>query len=239
MNLSNFEISIKESKNLLKKTYFFKEIGVKSINNEGVSDAFIKASYKSNYFDAYKAGIENKDYDILLIDNSFFQFEFKQNANHFPLVRFAFFQNPQLYISYEDYLNILRQDGIIEIETNDEIGDSLTEEYEQFLLEQEMNPLTTTIRYDVDITAYKPLVHSTAHLHIGHSNNIRIPCDKILTPLNFVLFVLKHTYYSEWKILLKKNNKELEEAIKRAKKSCTKIVGKYWLTGEQDELFLT
>ena len=38
------------------------------------------------------------------------------------------------------------------------------------------------------------MFHAYAHLHIGTGNDIRIPVDKVLSPLHFVDFVIKHMY---------------------------------------------
>lgn len=238
MNISIFEHSITSSVDVLKKCGFLKKRG-KSIQKEGVSSQFKKASYSSDYITVYKAGIQNLDYDILLFDNSFLQFEFLKPIGEPAKIRYAFFQNPRLFYTYEEFLNILRQDGLITTETNEEIGDSLYDDYDQFLLEQNINPEATTIRYDADTNGYRPLIHSYSHIHIGHQNHIRIPSDKIISPIKFILFVLKHVYYEHWKYCVTKPINEVIQALNKAKISCPTVDTTLWGSIEKDELYLT
>jgi hypothetical protein len=180
MTVGKFQTSLEDAKKLLEKIDLFRQKGIKQINTTGVSDEFKTASQKADYFQVYKTAKKNFDYDFLLKDESFFQFEFKPrpHPHDCPIVRYAFFQNPQEYKSYRDYL--LEQEIIQENDSEDD--EIFREEYEQFLIEQQLNLSSTTIRFDVDIQNYRPRIHSFAHIHIGHKSDIRIPCDKILTP---------------------------------------------------------
>jgi len=196
MNIGIFNNSVKDCVDTLKAFGLFKMLGIKSINNDGVSDEFKKVSIKNSYFKAYSTGLENYDYDILLTDQSYLQFEFKKNENE-ASSRYSFFHNPIEFIDYNGYVeNQINQFDLNE--TIDEIGMLLEDEYGQFLSEQELVSNFTTIRYDLDYTNYRPLIHSVSHLHIGHNNNVRIPLDKIISPLKFLVFVIKHVYYSQW-----------------------------------------
>ncbi len=234
MKISDFKISLEEVEKLLRLFDLWKQKGIKIINDDGVSDDFKKASNKSSYFDVYKIAVRNFDYDFLLRDESFFQFEFKPNPkfDNFPEIRFAFFQNPQEYKTYQEYLAELDL-------KEEEAKDAFWEEYEQFLTEQELNTSATTIRFDTDLANYKPLIHSVAHIHIGFNNNIRIPTDKIISPLMFALFVIKQVYLLDWKRLIEEDNKDLKEYLKKAKKKTLKLDAKKWISDEADELFFS
>lgn len=238
MTIGSFNASVKQIEVLLKIFNLFRQKGIKSINNDGVSDDFKRASQKSDYFSAYKTAISNYDFDFLLYDQSFFQFEFKNKSNGCPDVRYAFFQNPQEYKSYEQYLDSLRQEGNLQ-ETNEQVGDIFKEEYEQYLIEKQINLTSTSIRFDVDFNNYKPHVHSVAHIHVGHQNNIRIPCNKIITPYKFVLFVLKHIYYHSWKEMIESENQELQRSLSNAKTVCLNLDDKKWTLNEERELFIS
>lgn len=240
MNVGNFEQSLDSVYPLLREMSLFGAKGYKKLNKDGVSDEFKRASYKGDYFSAYKAGISNFDYDFLLKDNSFFQFTLKDGNNgNLPDARYAFFQNPQEYITYEQYIEYLRGKSIIENETNDEIGLSFVDEYEQHLIEQQLNLSSTTIRYDVDEPGYIPLIHSVSHIHIGHINNVRIPCNRILSPMKFVLFVIKHVYYYEWKNAINNPSSILNRHLSNEKLACGGLNKSYWQKEEEKELFLS
>lgn len=66
------------------------------------------------------------------------------------------------------------------------------------LTEQEIK-FVTPIRYDYNTKIYKPLVHSSAHVHFGYEENIRVPTDKVLFPSAFVKLILQYFYYDVWK----------------------------------------
>lgn len=197
MNISNFRISFSRIESVLKSFNLYQMSGIKSINEVGVSNEFRTASIKHPYFKTYKIGLENYDFDFLTNDQSFFQFEFKVNGDK-KEIRYAFFQNPIDFVSYEDYvIDLIEQENLNE--TVEQIGLLFEDEYHQFLNEQENIANFVTFRYDFDQNNYQPVIHSVSHIHVGHQNNIRIPLNKVISPLKFVLFVIKNTYYNEWK----------------------------------------
>jgi len=238
MNLVSFRISLVEVSKLLTDIGFFRMKGIKSINDDGVSAEFKNVCQQLDYLKIYKVAVQNFDFDLLLFDESFFQFSLTV-INDLVEVRYAFFQNPITYKSYEEYIEILREDGIISDETDEEIGDAFFEDYQQFISEQQINVASTTIRYDVDYNNYKPLVHSLSHIHIGNYNHIRIPCNKFITPLKFVLFILKHVYYKQWKNFIEGENAIISKALLEAKEKCSTIEEVYWTDLEKLEMFLS
>ncbi|WP_426330110.1 DUF2290 domain-containing protein [Pedobacter sp. R-06] len=240
MSISKFNTSIVESKRILSEIGLFKSLGVKVINRDDVSPEFKTASQKKSYFDLYKCAIRNFDYDILLNDDSIFQFSYGFDAsNKTTHIRFAFFQNPQEYKTYPEFLQHLRDINYLSDETDEDLGDSFEEEYQQFLREQSLNTSSTSIRYDFDSHNYRPSLHSISHLHIGHQNDIRIPCKLILTPINFCIFVIKHVYYSTWKFQIANPGSSLKSTVSSSKLGCYTLALNQWLNDENSELFLS
>jgi len=237
MNLADFKISIKEVEKLLKRLELLRMKGIKSLNDDGVSYAFKNASQGSNYFNVFNIGLENYDYDFLLFDQSFFQFEFNYINDGTYEIRYAFFQNPFEYKTYKEFI----QDIIFDDDEKniDEVGELFIEEYNQFLSEQEINSNYTTIRYDSDFFNYKPLVHSVSHIHIGHANNIRIPINKIISPLMFTLFVVKHVFYYQWKEMVTNDIDFVKNALEIGLKSAVNLSVDHWCENEGLELFLS
>lgn len=236
MNLASFKISIQEVGQTLKEFSLLRMRGVKSLNDDGLSQEFKSASIKEDYGKAYSIGLKNFDFDFLLLDQSYFQFELKE-SNSYVDIRYAFYQNPINYISYSEYV----QEQLKELnlyEMKDDVGSLLEDEYNQYLNEQEMKTNYTTIRYDSDFNTYKPLVHSVSHLHIGHSNNLRIPINKLLSPLSFTLFAIKHVYYLEWKEKVDNNSQFIEERLSTCKTGEQNLPPDFWTTKETLELFL-
>lgn len=237
MNESQFNISVNNAYKFLKHCNLFRMKGIKSLVEHGVSDEFKEASQGGKYYDAYTKGLENYDYDVLLMDQSFFQFEYlhKQDCDE---IRYAFFQNPIDFISYKEYLEIDPVCSSLD-ESIDEIGDIFYGEYQQFLDEQEMNSVYTTIRYDSDLSNYLPLIHSVSHIHIGHNNNVRIPINKLISPLRFVAYVVKHVYYYLWKDLVSNDLVYLKSILEESNHGCQLLDGSKWNSVEELELYLT
>lgn len=236
MNLVSFNNSITDAKNLLKEFGLFKANGIKNVNKDGVSDEFRTASIKNSYFKAYLAGVEHYDFDILLKDQSFLQFQFTENEGVIDL-RYSYFQNPVEFVDYETYVK--EQILIYKMqESVEEVGMLLEQEYNQFLNEQELNSNFTTIRYDVDYPNYKPLIHSVSHLHIGHNNHLRVPLDKIISPVKFVLFVIKHAYYYDWKDKIESGH-DMNLFFELCKKGELTLDAKVFHELEKSDMYLT
>jgi hypothetical protein len=236
MNISSFNISISKIEAILKEFELFKMNGIHSINERGVSSEFKSATIKETYFKAYNVGLANYDFDFLTNDQSFFQFEFHINDQKTE-IRFSFFQNPVDFISYNDYLLQLIEEHHL-VETVDEVRGLFEDEYDQFLNEQENISNYTTFRYDLDQDNYLPVVHSFSHIHVGHQNNIRIPINKVISPLKFVLFVIKNVYYLKWKNKMENNPDFILSALKDARVHQADLNNKFWKEEEKLELHM-
>jgi hypothetical protein len=237
MNISQFNISVTQATSFLKHCELFRMKGIKSLVENGVSEEFKNASQKGKYFEAYSKGLEKYDFDILLEDQSYFQFEFTAHAESYE-IRYAFFQNPVEYVTYKEYLQAEVSSGNLE-EPIEDIGEMFRTEYQQFLDEQETSSVYTTIRYDTDFPNYSPLIHSVSHIHIGHRNFVRIPVDKFLSPLKFVLFVIKHVYYSLWRDLVTTEVEYVKELYKESETGSEHLDAEKWIDLEKLDLFIT
>lgn len=229
MSIADFNISLKQVECALSFFSLLRMRGTKNINKDGVSSDFLKNSQTTNYYNIYSTGLKELDFDFLLCDQSFLQFEYKKSAENI-IIRYAYFQNPINYISYDEYL--IESDYELE-----EVGDAFRDEYEQFINEQELNNQFTPIRYDYDLMGYSPLLHSVSHIHIGHNNSVRIPLDKIISPLMFSLFIIKHTYYKEWKYCAENKQDELHQFFKNANWGIS-LEKAFWQSMETEELYM-
>lgn len=234
INKSTYNISIGESVKFLKEINLFKGVGPKQGNE--YSSVFKKASQSNKHIEIYNAIRNNLDYEIVLFDDSFFQFSHNQDY-----LRFSFIQNPNFSNTKYDYLKILFPELDLYELNDDEINSFINEnEYEQFLNEQELNLNLVYIRYDFDDNGYKPLLHSCSHIHIGLNESLRIPSSIVLTPLEFVLFSIKQCYYAEWKLYQESFN-FTDFVTKRndSKKICPIITDpNIWSTDEHNELYI-
>ncbi|WP_100613600.1 DUF2290 domain-containing protein [Confluentibacter citreus] len=235
INEATFNISINESIKLLKEISLFKDIGPKKGGE--YSSAFKKISKKNKHIELYNAIRDNLDYEIVLFDDSFLQFSYNQNY-----LRFAFIQNPSFSYTKYDYLKILFSETDLYGLSEDEMSAMINEnEFEQFLNEQQTNSNLVYIRYDFDRNGYNPLLHSCSHIHIGLSENLRIPSSIVLTPLEFVFFSIKQCYYAEWKLYHESFTfTDLVTKRYNSKKLCPLITDPaIWDINEQNEIWIT
>ena len=139
MTKGKFYTSFSEVESLLKKAGLYRQKGIKPIGQ--VSHEFQFSALRRTYFQTYKIGKANFDFDILLLDESYFQFSINDsNDSKYPFLRYAFLQNPQEFLSYDDYL---AQNLGADIE---DVGDLFIEEYSQYMSEASINTETTSIR---------------------------------------------------------------------------------------------
>lgn len=178
------------------------------------------------------------EYDILLTDESMFQFEKLKKTipvNNKPVkydyFRYCFIQSPTKKISFEDYC-----DGIDE----DEIKQN--EEYYREMYENDNNQVYNNfplyLRYDVDLKGYNPNSHSYAHLHIGFFDGFRMPVSILLTPKAFVCLALKLAYPESWKEEVVSHSNIKERVYAALKSQCLNDKNPYWEPTEENDLYL-
>lgn len=161
----------------------------------------------------YQNLVDNRDYDILLKDDSLMQMSFQNGES-----RLMFIQNPQMFISFEEFLSSI--DLEVHEDQMDEALGLYDDDYHQALECMGLNSGATYMRYDVDSRGRKNKenIHAYTHLHIGLNNNIRIPVGKYMTPFSFTVFVIRHVYLKLWaeglgKGIIDMNHKHLCEEL--------------------------
>lgn len=179
-------------------------------------------SRKDNYFEYYKCMVENLDYDIILKDNSLFQF-----SNDMGRLRYAFYPSPDVL----DYLGFLKE--IMEADYT-EVRDQMYDLYSDYINQSSEQTMRTPIRYDYDVSLYVENEHSASHIHFGFNKDFKINCDKILLPSLFVLFVIQNYYYDKWK-----DNKEIyTKYIYNLKYQCSEVGDDYFTILEKQMIFV-
>ncbi len=193
MNEAAFLINLK----LCKKV--FEQFGIlKKTNNINIyvssynkfSSEFRRIAQKNDYIKTFITGLEMDDYDYLLNDGSFIQYSYDKKDNDIVL-RMAYYPSITS-LTYEEFLKEFYD---LDIE---DCGAVFMSDYQQYLTEEETK-LVTPLRYDYNSRKYKPLIHSSSHIHMGYEENIRIPFEKIITPTVFAKFILQYYYYENWK----------------------------------------
>lgn len=195
MSIGAFWDSVNSFKKLLDKLDVLKDYRK---DKKGIySQDFLNSMYGNYYYDIYNVAIKNYDYELLLNDDSFFQFSFRDES-----ISMAFYPKPIDYMSFKDYIYDVFNDYVIsmsdeelmDFESNILADGDYYSDYEQYLIEKQTLSNIVPIRFDFDNKYYNPVYHPLCHLHIGCSNDIRIAFDKHPTPHLFGLFTLKNYY---------------------------------------------
>jgi hypothetical protein len=160
-------------------------------NNFRFTQQMVSELRQLNYVDQWKLSRSNSWCHVMLDDLSYFSFSDlagKPSYGYYPC--------PLEIESLADYLRER------DIEPTKRNKMEAAEEYDLAIETATLKESLTPIRYDIDTNAYRVCVHPTAHLHIGRDNQIRIATRRIMTPLAFVLFVIRQTYPENWTKLL-------------------------------------
>lgn len=234
MNDAVFKMSIIDSIKVCQDCRVYK--GQRSSNDERkVVMPIIKSiDDYSNYVTKLQ---ERGEYDILLSDESMFQFEKMKRSTvidkktvKFDYYRYCFIQSPFRRISFEEFC-----DGI----SNEDIainGEWYREMYEHEC-DKEQNNFPLYIRYDVDLNGYRPNCHSYAHLHIGFYKGFRMPVSLLLTPRAFVCLALKLAYSNRWEEEIVSHSRIKERVYAAMKNQCDNK-NPYWESSEKNDLYL-
>lgn len=227
MNAGKFLDSIHRTIKILKKCELLESIdalNVKKTAFNKFSKEFIHVSLKSEYRKVYMMGIEQNEYDILLNDNAYFQFSSEPNK-----ARFAFYPNPDPIKNYREFLSKFQLDY-------NKAGDIFMEDFHQYLAENTCDELACPVRYDYDESLHDALIHPTSHIHIGIDNKIRLACKVELTPLAFVIIIMKNFYLDYWNKMLFDSN--MRDTVLSVKKSCDEIKKELFSEEEKEYFYI-
>lgn len=221
-----FWSSFTESTRLLKKLSLLKE------NNAHkripYSENCFEYSRSKDYRELYQKLVDNRDYDLLLKDDSMFQMSFSGGN-----VRLVFIQNPLEYESFEEFIESIGWDN--EPVTIELLHEMFDDDYSQALEGMSLNVGATYLRYDVDSRGRigNENIHAYTHLHIGLNNNIRIPVGRYMTPLAFTMFVIRHVYYDIWVDAVRRSQMTFDY-----KNKCDTLPAELWTELEKKDFYL-
>jgi hypothetical protein len=139
----------------------------------------------TDYITVFLAGLRLSHYNFLLIDYSYFQFS---HAN-IGRIRYAFYPNPFA----QNLADFKRWQELVGA------GYLTQEEYLGMLRDTRADFRIPVIRYENAPGQHKGLRHPCSHFHIGHHSDNRWAINRVLTPLAFVLLVVKLYYGTVWR----------------------------------------
>ncbi len=228
MNTSQYNISLGSAKKLLKDYGLIKQ----TIKKDGkFSQESIFASKEgASLFDSYLVCVRNRDYDILMFDDSLIQFSYDATCAKPPQIRYAFYQNPIDVHTYQEFL--FQEHNISGVEFLDTL---YQDDYEQIVSESHLKKHPVVVRYDSSKIEYTEAIHPVSHFHIGMKNDIRLPLKFHLTPLGFVFFIIKQVYYAQWKTLV--TDASFLDRYRDFKRNCTMLGNEHFKDNDAIELY--
>lgn len=165
------------------------------------------------YEDMYNDLVNNRVYNIKMIDGALIQMKYKFKDNKIEKHRLAFFPSPHLPI-YQNNPNSYMEDNI-------------------YMDICEKGIVAVPLRFDFDdsIDDYgekvaKPVIHPISHLTIGQYKNCRIPVTSALTPYQFIEFIIRNFYnkdFESFRKKLPKNNRSFNQSIHEEEKKILNI----------------
>jgi hypothetical protein len=195
------------------------------VNNEfSVTQAIIQVQRELPYEEMWKTAYDNSWFHIQFEDLSLIQF---QNV---PSPSFHFLECPLDVPTQRELLASLGMDF------RQRHDSDFLEVYAEAVATAGYRRHITPIRYDRDFGSYRPGVHPAAHLHIGLDNDVRIALTREMTPMSFILFVIRQKYPANWDNVLKS---DLAQTLERKiRLSLTPLAEKYWQKADTYELSL-
>ncbi|KRL38360.1 DUF2290 domain-containing protein [Liquorilactobacillus uvarum] len=234
IKIGKINASFQEAIKLLKKVELLHSLNYsrkETMNFSKFSEKFVSCMMEDDYIKIYKTAMKYGDYDILLNDNSFFQFS---ADNKCEIIRYAFYQVPFKGATIEDFAKFLGK-GRLDSKQLRELESEQELDYELFKESAEERHFVTPIRYDYCPKQHEnSIYHPTAHIHIGLEQNLRVPVRRELTPLLFTAFVVRMMYYKNFKLNI--GNREIEKLMTRREEF--KIEDPEFKEEEQKQLYL-
>lgn len=184
----------------------------------------------SSHLDLFSYCLSNSYYNFMLFDHSFFQFGWTTSGD----LRYAFYPNPYVshssaVYSFRKYREMLAENRI----TDDEflgLAKSLGARGD-----------IPIFRYEYSVSQYVSLAHPTSHMHIGVHGENRWAVRRILTPLAFLMLIIKQYYPDEWALGKFMNgeieNNQFESDLIAERGNCRIIAPEYFCADEERSFY--
>jgi hypothetical protein len=155
-----------------------------------IDDVFrdVSLSSDSSYEQIFKTGLSRSNYNILLEDYAFFQF----NQSNETSWRLGFFPNPWL-TGVASAVPQLQHWELLE-----EIGALNHEQVSSFIADMPYAGAVPPVRFEYAPAQYRELTHPAAHFHIGRHDENRWPSSVSIGPKVFGLIIAKLYYPAQW-----------------------------------------
>lgn len=173
------------------------------------------------YIELWKYYINEHLYDYMLRDNSLICFNVDDDS-------YSYLPSPYIAMSYHDFVQEMGFDIY-------EVGDELRPDFESYLDFSELYEFPLLVRYDYDPHSYLAGCHPASHLHVGFNNSSRIGIEKLLSPVTFLVFILRQIYPDEWMRLLQN---PMELSLSEHYLSLIDINQSFYTLNDKNEFYL-
>jgi hypothetical protein len=178
-----------------------------------------------DYVSQWRKCLTNGWFHVLLEDQSMFSFS-GQGAN----LSHSYMPCPLRIGSISEFVEELG------IQPNTRTKQQFADDYQLAVETAELKTSITPLRYDLDRGAYRACVHPSAHLHIGLENEIRIALRREMSPLAFVLFVIRQVYPHAWEKLLEFRKQLFLE--RRIRDDLEEVANPHWMPDDEIQCYL-
>ena len=118
-----------------------------------------------------------------------------------------------------------------------EAGQVFIDEYEKYAMNGTQKSIVTPTRYDYAPHQYVEGRHPASHMHFGYCSEIRVATNRILSPLSFLLFVLRQYYPEYWqRFCLRSIPRQCANSIRA---NLTLVQSKFSKNNDKHEMILT
>lgn len=156
-----------------------------------VTTEIVFSMRQMDYIGQWKKAIEEGWLHIRLSDQSFFLF-----SDAGEKCSYSYYACPLEIPTFQSFLT---SQGL----ANSQKNRAENEDAYQLIIETaEVRDHFIPMRYDFDSSSYRKCTHPAGHIHVGLDNNIRIATRRRLTPLSFILMVIRQHYPENWDRLL-------------------------------------
>jgi hypothetical protein len=205
VNKGQFSAHVEEAWDLLGR------LGLTEARNYRPNYSDFKAAEFRNlgHRDAWQQMLRTQLFDFQLADLSLLQFRYARTKTE-ATPSYVFIQSPVVARPYSDFVV---QDLNLRVE---DVGDDFRVEWEEELESAKLRDSPLYFRFDYAPLEYRPFAHPCAHLHVGHETGVRIGTRRVLQPMSFALFVLRHVYSEQWVKVVEDNKNKFESYVRGA-----------------------
>jgi hypothetical protein len=216
MKIGSFYARANDAANLTKKIGLLRE----KTQKPQYANVPIGEIRRLEYIETWQYYIDNKLFDLRLVDGSLVQFRINRTA--IQSVSYVYLESPynEPFVTFEEFL--------FDISSRNPEKDEyvIAYEYDFYLSGLTTKKHITPLRYDYSPDLYASGQHPASHLHFGQHNQIRVGTKRILNPLSFILFILRQCYPNNWASFTEK--REAKTICRNICEHLSLIEDKYW-----------